>query len=1845
MDHPRNRQSHPILESLEARWVPSGENWILDPKLVDLNRVLIHFQPDHEVRLDPDSYLPGVDVENTFSLTPGIYVTKIDTSLNYAKTLDSLLRLPGIQRIDQDLIYQPLARPNDPRYGEQWFHNNTGQSNGTAGADMRSELAWDIGTGTKSTIVAVVDSGIQYTHPDLAANMWRNTGEIPGDNLDNDRNGFVDDVYGIGYVDGVFTNNPDDDSVAQGGGHGSHVGGIIGAVGNNATGISGVNWNTRLMALKCFGPNSTGGLRTDIIRLLDYAVNNGAKVVNFSLGGGGGTNGDAFETAITNAGKKGVVVVAGAGNGGSDGVGDDNDVVGFYPASYGSTNLISVAATDRNDQLAGFSNYGRTSVDLAAPGVSILSTYPGSIYQLSDGTSMATPMVSGAISLLMDASPGQSVDFYVNKTLSSVDALPGLAGKMVTGGRLNIFKMMPTEQTIRFNAPSPVTYGTAPVSLSATGGRSGNPVTFTIVSGPGVIEGDKVRVTGAGSILIEANQAGNSIFLPASPVRQTLLVNQAPLTVKASDNQRLYGSPNPGFSFQFTGFVNGEGPSVLGNLGATTTAIIASPVGVYPITPSATNPNYSFTFQPGSLSVTPAPLQIAAPNPTKKYGEANPVFVGTFTGLVAGDTPQSLTGITFTTAATVASGVGDYLVTGQGTSGNYTITFIPGNLKITPAELRLIADPKTVSYGQDLPTFTSSLVGLVLGDSPSVVSNIQFGTPANATDKIGEYPIQVNGTLQSPNYQLILSPGVLTITQATLTIRAENKSKVYGAALPQLTFALSGLVKNDSPALVTGLGGSTTALISSPVGTYPIVPTGSVNSPNYKVVLIPGEMKVDPASLTLTADPKFKTYGAPLPTFTAKASGFVNGDSIASLSGLGGQTTATAGSSVGTYSITPTGTNPNYSIAYVPAVLTVTPAPLGVKALDKSRVYGAGEPLFQAEFTGLVNGDTPDSLKGILFSTTATPRSPVGTYRIIPSGKLENYSPTYSTGTLTVTPAPLVISANDQKKKYGEANPTPTATVVGLLPFDNASQVLTLSGSYPGEVNEKTGVGKYAIQPEGTLLSPNYFLQSKVSGTLEISPANLTVSANPLKKVYGDPLPGLTSRIVGLVNGDTEAVFSELKLTTTARDFSIVGVYPVEVAASLKSPNYILEVTDGSIEVTPAPLIIRATNKTKVYGAPMPTLDTQIIGLVNFDSPAAIQNLGVTTQARFYSPAGEYDLVPSGTNSNYQITLETGKLLINRAALTIAATPVTKVYGAPLPVLETVITGLVNGDTPKSINNLAALTQATGASAAGVYPIEVTGFHSNYEITLVPSQVTITPAPLVIRAENKTKIYGSANPPLTTLVTGLVNGDTVESIEGLAATTTATSGSGVGSYKIAVSGQSPNYQIQKVDGNLLVSPAQLSIIAENKTLVRGVDAFPTLTFRVENLVNGEAPSILSGLPLLSTTATAFSPFGAYPISIDASRVSAPNYTIAGIDGLLTVTAVSNPLIPLGVRPALVQLTGTGSGIGLYDSGKMITSINPFPGYRGPIQTAMADMNNDGVMDLIAATGPGIRNQVRIYSGRALELLRVIQPYDAAFQGGVSVSVGQLGGDAIPEILVGTGNGSAPHVKVFRMDGSTSASFFAYAPSFTRGVNLTTADFNQDGLGEIVSWPNAGGGPHVKVFDSTGRTRANFFAFAPSFTGGFSLTVGDVSGDSRPEIIVSSGPGIPSTIRVFDNLGIRQSEWNPFGTSQIPVRVVVANLDNSLKSTIVTALGTGGSGVVKNYNGQGGLVGSATVFAAPFRSGLSVAVATTSGGKKELLVGSLAGGPSEMKRLGTGKLALIDSIFAADPRFRGGIRLD
>lgn len=455
---------------------PPGTSFAPELSFVD-DQVLVGYEPGTSAQ-ERNQIEGEVNAQDEQTVGAATHVLNVGQG-NVAKAIAALERHGAVRYAQPNYVHHVDMAPNDPSFGQLWGLLNSGQTvngtAGTAGADIKATQAWDLSTGSKNVVVGIVDTGIDYNHPDLAANAWSNPGGIGG---------CAAGTHGYNAI--AKTCNPLDDH-----NHGTHVSGTIGGVGNNGVGITGVNWNVSLMGLKFL--NAAGsGTTANAIAAIDWAINAkiaGVNVRVLSNSWGGGPFEQALLDVINKAGANDILFVAAAGNSSAN-----NDSTPHYPSSYGAANEIAVAATTQTDGLASFSNYGATSVNLGAPGTNIYSSVRGGLYAFFNGTSMATPHVSGAAALLLSAC-SLTTAALKSTLLSNVDTLGSLAGKTTTGGRLNVSRALSScaapsapDYSLAVTPASRTVAQTDSTTYTTTVNRIGgfaDPVTLSVVGLPG----------------------------------------------------------------------------------------------------------------------------------------------------------------------------------------------------------------------------------------------------------------------------------------------------------------------------------------------------------------------------------------------------------------------------------------------------------------------------------------------------------------------------------------------------------------------------------------------------------------------------------------------------------------------------------------------------------------------------------------------------------------------------------------------------------------------------------------------------------------------------------------------------------------------------------------------------------------------------------------------------------------------------------------------------------------------------------------------------------------------------------------------------------------------------------------------------------------------------------------------------------------------------------------------------------------------------------------------------------------------------------------------------------------
>jgi subtilisin family serine protease len=566
------RRSHRTarFETLEARTLLAAD---MAP-----DQVLIQFNPKVSPQAEAAVYAAISGHVKEHIHTPAMIhagagdldVVNLPPGYGIQKAIDRLQNNPAVRHAEPNWIFHTQMASNDPSYtnGSLWGMYGDASSPANQYGSQAAEVWAQGNTGSSSVAVGIVDEGIDYNHPDLAANIWTNPDEVPNDGIDNDGDGYVDDIHGWDFAnndntifDGTPSNNVDH--------HGTHVAGTIAAAGGNGQGVAGVTWSTKLISAKFLGPN--GGYLSDAVKALDYLTTlktiDGVNIVASNNSWGGGGFSSTLQSAITRAANAGILFIAAAGNGGNDGIGDNNDTVANYPSNYDTTSgagydsVVAVAAIDSSGRLASFSNYGATTVDLGAPGVNVLSTLPFNTYGYYSGTSMATPHVTGTVALYAASHPGATAASIRDAVLNAARNTPtsSLAGKTATGGRLNASAMGNPALSIADNSVSEGDSGTTNLTFTVTlSAASTQPVTVNYSTASGTAIADSDYQTASGSLTFNPNETSKQILVSvigdtvaeadetfsvnlSSPVGATLSRAQASGTILNDD-----ASPLPG---------------------------------------------------------------------------------------------------------------------------------------------------------------------------------------------------------------------------------------------------------------------------------------------------------------------------------------------------------------------------------------------------------------------------------------------------------------------------------------------------------------------------------------------------------------------------------------------------------------------------------------------------------------------------------------------------------------------------------------------------------------------------------------------------------------------------------------------------------------------------------------------------------------------------------------------------------------------------------------------------------------------------------------------------------------------------------------------------------------------------------------------------------------------------------------------------------------------------------------------------------------------------------------------------------------------------------------------------
>lgn len=862
----------------------------------------------------------------------------------------------------------------------------------------------------------------------------------------------------------------------------------------------------------------------------------------------------------------------------------------------------------------------------------------------------------------------------------------------------------------------------------------------------------------------------------------------------------------------------------------------------------------------------------------------------TVTGLVSGDTLG--TAVSGTGAITGAGrNVGSYTLTaGAGTLASdlgYGFSYGTGTLTVTKKALTYSITNSNSTYGTTATGGAVTLGGLVDGDAVTGTVTTYRGAdavtlaPRTAVGSLTQRVTAISGA-DVGNYELAASghtAGTLTIAAKELTYSVGAVNSIYGTQATLGTATLTGVVGGDT---VTASVSLSEASLSDRLaaGTYnQTVTLGGADFSNYRVASSGnsvGTLTVARKPVNFSIANVASTYGTLAVLGTPSLTGVLSGDSVT------GTVSLTAGTlsdrlKVGTYDLTLTALSGGSAANYVLAgsgnsngTLTISPKALTATVAPVTSVYGQTATTGTVTLTGVVAGDDVKaavSVEGAGGAVTPGPKLGVGTYtqRIngLTGADAGNYvmgSGQGATGTLTINPAALIVTAASLTKIYGTDDPTLSYSVTGLVTGDS------LTGSLARAAGRNAGT--YAIGQGSLSAGANYTLTFN-GGTLTITPASLTVTAASVTKVYGTADPALTYAVSGLVAGDS---LSGTLMRAAGRD---AGTYAISQGSLSAGANYTLTFNGGTLTINPAPLTVTAGSATKVYGDADPTLSYSAVGLVAGDglsgslSRAAGENAGSYAVERGSLSAG----------ANYTLTFTAGTLTITPAALSVKASAIGKIYMDEDPALTFSVSGLKRGDSAAAALS-GVLSRAVGEDV-GTYAIAQGSLaaNTNYILSFTGADFTIRPANLTLAvvAANLSKIYGDDDPALTFTATGLRGKDSLEKV--LSGALSRAAGEDVGTYAInqgSLTSISPNYKISFTPGTMTINPANLSVAALMVTRTYG-DGDPALTYSVSGLRRGDAAgAVLSG----ALGRAAGEDAGTYAINQGTLALASRNYSLS-----------------------------------------------------------------------------------------------------------------------------------------------------------------------------------------------------------------------------------------------------------------------------------------------------------------------------------------------------------------------------
>ncbi|MHC5362208.1 MBG domain-containing protein [Myroides sp. LJL110] len=949
-------------------------------------------------------------------------------------------------------------------------------------------------------------------------------------------------------------------------------------------------------------------------------------------------------------------------------------------------------------------------------------------------------------------------------------------------------------------------------------------------------------------------------------ISNTLDITAAMLEIQAKKQTKVYGAPDPVFTYDINGLSFQD--KIKDVLQGSLTREQGENVGTYKILADQLiiNENYHLVYTPSDLEITKAPLTIKVNGQSKFYGQNDPILSYSLNGVANPDQESNV--VKGKLIREQGENVGKYKVldTELVVSDNYSYDFINTDFTITAAVLNVRANNTGKDYGSSDPeefTFISS--GYGFNDTPqSVLTGALSRTQG---ESVGTYAIE-QGTLKTnDNYTMEFTPGSFSIVAGEISVIAEPATKVYGSEEPFLTYQVIGLKEGEQ------VVGNLTRVPGEDVGSYDInqgtlkVVNKQGNS-QYKINFTSSVLKITPAKLTVQASKgAHKEYGSEDPVFSYTVSGLKHPDTMAIFVG---ELQRDQGQGIGQYNINQgdLSAGKNYEIDFIGSQFVITPKQLIIQVEPTGKVYGAKDPVLVYHTDGLLQGDV---LTG---SLSREEGESVGEYEI-KQGTLkasENYTVSYKKALFTISKAPLRIIAENNSKLYGQVDPVLKYTVQGLVNSDEKDLVVK------GALNRAAGesIGSYDIE-QGSLNAGGNYLIDFQEAIFEIKKAPITVVLNNKQKTYGQADPYFDYQVVG-ETGSEELVLTGTPIREKGQN---VGEYKIKMGSLTAPANFDVTFIEGTLTINPKELQVKANASSKSYTQiEDPELTYISSGYAYQDKQSEVLTGSLTREPG--SDVGDYDIMIGSlkSNENYFIKFDSNLFSIIQSQVRIIADNQTKVYGEPDQPLTYTVIGLAAGD---KVSGDLQIEKVDGKQPqdVGVYKILQGSLtiDSNYEVVFVAADLHITKADLYIDAVDTTKIYGTPDPVLSYQVKGIVNNDTPGDV--IQGELVRMDSEDVGSYVISQGtlNVSDNYQLFFQPASFTISKAVLTLQADNLSKIYG-QSDPDLTYKATGLLQGDK---LTG----SLHRKEGNLVGNYPILL-GSLSAGENYQIDYQQGILSI---------------------------------------------------------------------------------------------------------------------------------------------------------------------------------------------------------------------------------------------------------------------------------------------------------------------------------------------------------------------